>query len=151
MAVSTHRVRSVHIYMRHSKSAYPPGVGDFDRPLSGRGQRNARAAALWFLSQRIKPDVACVSGSRRTRETWEIIGRDLDCRVCFIDELYLADAERIAHTVKQQDGTSVLIIAHHPGIQEAAEIDGGQHLERFPTSAIAVCVDGALTDFVIPR
>jgi phosphohistidine phosphatase len=141
----------MNIYMRHAKSAYPPGVSDFDRPLNKRGQRNAQAAAEWFLVQGIKPEMACVSSSRRTRETWDFLGQVLTCPVHFEDDLYLADAATIERTIRRRNAQSVLVLAHHPGVHDAAERVAGTSIERFPTSAIAVCENGRLMDFVIPR
>jgi len=141
----------MNIFMRHAKSAYPPGIADFDRPLNKRGQRNAQAAAEWFLMQGIAPEIACVSSSRRTRETWDFLNQVLTCPVYFDDALYLADADTIEHTIGQHKSQSVLVLAHHPGIHDAAERVTRSSIERFPTSAIAVCEDGRLKDFVIPR
>lgn len=138
------------IYMRHAKSAYPLGVADHDRPLNPRGRKNAGIAAAWFSTQDVSIDIALVSTATRTRQTWDILEAALECPVKFSPELYLAPATLIQSLVEDTAG-NVLVLAHNPGIHEAAMLATGQQIARFPTSAFAVVVAGALEDFVIPR
>ena len=35
------------VLLRHAKSAWPSGVPDHDRPLAGKGRRNAQATGGW--------------------------------------------------------------------------------------------------------
>ena len=59
------------VVLRHAKAAGEPGVNDTQRPLTGRGRRDAGAAGRWLLAQGIRPDLVLCSSARRTRETWE--------------------------------------------------------------------------------
>ena len=45
------------VLLRHAKSAYPHGVPDHDRPLAGKGRRNAAAAGDWFVTEGPRPDL----------------------------------------------------------------------------------------------
>ncbi|MFE6686352.1 SixA phosphatase family protein [Streptomyces sp. NPDC057743] len=65
------------IVLRHAKSAWPEGVPDHERPLAGRGRRDAPAAGRWLRQRHCAPDVVLCSTSRRTRETWERIAAEL--------------------------------------------------------------------------
>nr|WP_274917872.1 histidine phosphatase family protein [Streptomyces sp. WZ-12] len=65
------------IVLRHAKSAWPEGVPDHERPLAGRGRRDAPAAGRWLRQQHCAPDVVLCSTSRRTRETWERVAGEL--------------------------------------------------------------------------
>lgn len=142
----------MHILMRHAKSAYPPGVGDHDRPLSPRGQRNARVAREWLHTHQLIPARAWVSTSARTRETWQLLDPEGEIPVTFLPELYLARSQTILQICDDALGDAhALVLAHHPGIHEAAEQLGGVRIERFPTSAIAVCDAEGLREFVVPR
>src|SRR5205807_6758594 len=71
--------RPVHTLMvlRHAKAAGEPGVNDHERPLAGRGRRNATAVGQWLLTQGLAPDRVLCSSSRRTRETWERVSAAL--------------------------------------------------------------------------
>jgi phosphohistidine phosphatase len=141
---------TVIIYMRHAKSGYPPGVADHDRPLSDRGRRNAGVARTWFIDHDIHIDVALVSTANRTRQTWEILDPEHTWPVQFLPELYLASAGAIEHLVHDEE-RDVLVLAHNPGIHEAAMQAAQVDIARFPTSAFAIVHDGILRDFVVPR
>ncbi|MFK0293496.1 SixA phosphatase family protein [Streptomyces sp. NPDC090442] len=65
------------IVLRHAKSAWPEGVPDHERPLAGRGRRDAPAAGRWLWQQHCAPDVVLCSTSRRTRETWARVAGEL--------------------------------------------------------------------------
>src|SRR3546814_14051373 len=62
------------ILLRHAH-AEPPAAGqsDLDRPLSAEGNAEAEAAGRWLREQRLVPDLALCSPSRRTRETLESV------------------------------------------------------------------------------
>jgi phosphohistidine phosphatase len=143
--------------MRHAKSAYPPGVQDFMRPLSPRGQRNAQGAAEWL--SRVPLDTALVSPATRTLATWQVLEPHFPSAVLVIcDELYDASAQEIADVIAEHASGSTLVLGHNPGMHacvlalaQGDEPKFGQVVEKFPTSAIAHLRDGVLVDFVIPR
>lgn len=140
------------VLMRHAKSAYPPEVPDHDRPLSERGRRNAAAARTWLIDHDVAPGHALISSAQRTRQTWQILDFDEGCTVQFLPELYLADlATIVALAQAQPRSETTLILGHNPGMHEAAQHLGGIAIDRFPTSAIAVCDERGLRDFVVPR
>ncbi len=70
MAAVTHDL----ILVRHAKSDYPPGVMDHERPLNGRGLRDAPRIGAWLATrpQSGAGDVTCVlvSTARRAQLTW---------------------------------------------------------------------------------
>jgi len=61
------------VLLRHAKSAYPHGVPDHERPLAGKGRRNAYATGEWFVREGPRPDRVVCSDAVRARHTWEII------------------------------------------------------------------------------
>jgi len=61
------------VLVRHAKSAYPYGVPDHDRPLAGKGRRNAQAVGAWFVGEGPRPDLVICSDAQRARHTWEIV------------------------------------------------------------------------------
>ncbi|GGC76929.1 histidine phosphatase family protein [Hoyosella rhizosphaerae] len=134
------------IFMRHGKSAYPLGVADHDRPLADRGQREAGLAGDWLRTNVGSIDLTLCSTATRTRDT--LAATKLDGPVSFIPEFYGADIDTIIEELRlvENDVTSLLVIAHWPGIPDTtlwlAENDTGeaaQHIRtKYPTSALAV-------------
>ncbi|SLN51715.1 Histidine phosphatase superfamily (branch 1) [Aquimixticola soesokkakensis] len=131
------------ILMRHAKSAWDdPLTEDFDRPLNGRGRASSTVIGAWLVRHGYLPDQVLSSSSKRTRETWEGLG--LTCpRARFTERLYRASAEAILEELRAANGTSVLLLAHNPGIAEFAARFANHprddtDFRRYPTTATAV-------------
>ncbi|KIL98465.1 Phosphohistidine phosphatase SixA [Paramagnetospirillum magnetotacticum MS-1] len=137
--------------LRHAKSSWDdPGMDDFDRPLNGRGRKDARRMGQYMARQGFRPGIALVSGAARTRATWELIEPHLEgVPVAIEGELYEATKARLLDRLRQMDDhmESVLLIGHNPGIGRLAEVLADHHgapallarlAEKFPTGALAV-------------
>ncbi len=164
------------VLLRHAKSAYPHGVPDHERPLAGKGRRNAQAAGRWFAAEGPRPDLVLCSDALRARHTWEIVEAALPGRpvpVQLEPDLYgadpldllalvhaLPDAVRVAVVVGHQPtlGSTALLLAG-PGSDPVAV---ARLREKYPTNAVAVLrLDGrwaglaagtaALEAFAVPR
>lgn len=147
------------VVMRHAK-AEQLGPTDFDRPLAGRGHRDAAAAGAWLAEQGFEPEHALVSAALRTRETWEGVasgaGWDLDPDLD--RSLYAADPETALDLVREidDDVRRLLVIGHNPTMASLAQLldDGDADAELadqlfggYPTSAMAVYeYDGSWAD-----
>lgn len=135
--------------LRHAKSSWDaPELADIDRPLAGRGRRDAEAMATYLHEQGIVPALVLCSPARRTRQTLKPLKRWLTgSRIEFEDGLYAASADRLLRSVHEiDDGVrSALLIAHEPGIRQLALLlaGGGDEEamarveEKFPTGALA--------------
>ncbi|AYG95127.1 histidine phosphatase family protein [Brevundimonas naejangsanensis] len=139
------------ILMRHAKAEASAPGGDVDRALSERGRRDAAAMGRALAERGLKPDMALVSGARRTRDTWDAVSEffgDVDLRVA--DALYNASADTLRRAVEaaEDEAGCLLLIAHNPGVHQLAvdyliesaaspsvldKLSGG-----FPTAAAAV-------------
>ncbi|GAA2895730.1 histidine phosphatase family protein [Streptosporangium fragile] len=162
------------VVLRHAKSAWPEGVADVDRPLAGRGRRDAPAVGRRLRAAGLLPDRVISSPSRRTRETWELAAGELGAEVpvSYDGRVYEADVPELLGVVREvpDDVRTLLLLGHNPGLAElVAALAGratGDALERvrekFPTSAIAVlAVPGSwsglapgsalLTELAVPR
>ncbi|MFJ1550254.1 SixA phosphatase family protein [Streptomyces sp. NPDC088246] len=162
------------IVLRHAKSAWPDGVPDQERPLAGRGRRDAPAAGRWLHEAHCVPDLVICSTARRTRETWGLVAAQLDAspEVVFEPRAYEASASALVALVREvpERRRTVLLIGHQPGVQDVvlSLVGGGDDealaraREKFPTSAVAVLVlpgtwaqlapgTAALADFAVPR
>jgi len=134
------------LVLRHAKAAGEPGVNDLQRPLTGRGRRNADAAGRWLLAQGMVPERVLCSSSQRTRETWQRLSAELGPAapgpgaVSFDRRVYDADVQGLLYLVAEQPDEAgvVLTVGHNPAsYQLAAELTGRRDF-GFPTCALAV-------------
>jgi phosphohistidine phosphatase len=159
------------ILTRHAKSSWSnAGLGDFDRPLNGRGKRSATAIGKWLAHKGYVPQEAIVSNAKRTLETWTRIADTLPEATALRSSqtLYLGSAETLLTELRRATAPVAMMIAHNPGIGTFANriVDvPGQHprFRDYPTGATSVIrfdaldwsgVDwgtGKLIDFTVPR
>lgn len=165
------------IVLRHAKSAWPDGVPDHDRPLAGRGRRDAPAAGRWLAESGHVPDRVLCSTAQRARETWELAEAELGThpKTVYEDRVYGATAAELLDLAHQMPASvrTLMLVGHDPAMREltlelassSAGDAGAEALERvrlkFPTAAIAVLdftggwptLDlgrARLADFVVP-
>jgi len=111
------------ILMRHAKAGWPAGVStDFDRPLDDKGRQDAVAVGQWLVAEGYRPDLALCSASRRTSETLSLLDIPTDVKRILTDRLYLAHTERLMASIQGAKGTTVLLVAHNPGVAEMANL-----------------------------
>ncbi len=129
------------VLLRHAKSATPDGVDDADRPLAGRGRRDAPVAGRWVREH--VPGVAAVvcSPALRTLQTWQLVAPELGGTPAFRTEprIYGASVRELVTVVRGLPATArvVLLIGHNPGLSELVEKLSGAALD-LKTSSIAV-------------
>lgn len=155
-AVTTYRL----VVMRHAKSAYPPSVGDHDRPLSARGVEDAREAGRWLRANLGAPDHVVISTARRARGTWTVAaaplgyigaaGYDAASPGALTIDPRIYDADRSALLEVLRDlparARSAVLVGHCPGVEDLVQAlagswdpDARAGLDRkFATSGIAV-------------
>ncbi|HYY11715.1 MAG TPA: histidine phosphatase family protein [Kineosporiaceae bacterium] len=162
------------VLVRHAKSARPIGVPDHDRPLAGRGRRDAQAAGRWFRTEGPRPDLGLCSTAARARQTWEIVCRSLPpVPTRLSPELYGADADELLDLVAQVPASvgTLVVVGHEPTasitvLRLAAKRSERGALEalaeKYPTTGIAVLRFGGdwtsaadahpvLETFTVPR
>lgn len=127
------------VLMRHAKSSWAvAGAPDHDRPLNLRGRLAAALMGAWVAEQSWRIDLALISSSARTRETWARM-RLTAGAVAYRAELYHAAPEALWDAAKSapQSVETTLVLAHNPGIEALlSAFPGGPR--RAPTSAIAI-------------
>jgi phosphohistidine phosphatase len=138
------------LVLRHAKAAGEPGVNDEQRPLTGRGRRNATAVGQWLLAQGVTPDRVLCAPSQRTRETWERVSAALgaalpDEDVSFDRRVYDGGAGDLLEVVREQPDEAgvVLTVGHNPASHQLAVDLTGRSDFPFPTCALAVIRLGA--------
>src|SRR5262245_23213167 len=137
--------------LRHAKAEKAePGQRDQERSLTARGRGDAQVIGAYMARHKLVPDLAVVSPSRRTRETWEQLVPELaaEVAVSYEDRLYSAGTDAIVALAKQTKSSvrTLLMIGHNPGFHEAArrliasgDVEARERLnEGLPTSGLAV-------------
>lgn len=134
------------VLLRHAKSAWPDGIPDAQRPLAGRGRRDAPAAGRWLRGQVARIDLVVCSPAVRAVQTWDLAAAQLDAipPVRHDERLYGASAEELL-TVTQElphQASTVVLVSHNPGLEDFLELLAGT-VEVLKTSTIAVMASPA--------
>ena len=109
--------------LRHAKSSWKDAsLQDFDRPLKGRGRRNAATVGRYLSREGFRPDAVICSPALRTCQTLEKI-MDV-CKwprnqINFDPRVYEAawSALRAVIAERFQQVNSLLLIGHNPGLE----------------------------------
>ena len=144
------------IILRHAKAVPHHAAPDFDRALAERGFHDAAEAGRYLADEHLLPDVALVSPSLRTKQTWATAAQTVgETPVVYDERIYEASPDDLLAVVQAADpkARTAVIVGHNPGMAEFARMLVG-HGDRyalsrmrggFPTSALAVLdfpVDG---------
>ena len=135
------------ILLRHAKSDWSGAEDDVDRPLAGRGLRQAPDVGRWLRRNIPRIDRAVVSPASRARGTWNLASRELDDQPPTVidDRAYAASAGELLGVVRglPDDVTTAVLVGHNPGIEDLVSLLTGEGV-MMPTSALAViAVEGS--------
>ena len=129
------------LLMRHAKSSWKETeLPDHDRPLKGKGEKNAEAMGKFLKSKELVPDVIIASSALRAVKTAELVAQKSGFKgdVVKLDALYMAepsvwlDALR-AHADHQK---VVLLVGHNPGMEALLQLLTGK-VESLQTACVA--------------
>src|SRR5436190_15261906 len=101
------------ILMRHAKAeAKAPSGEDFDRSLTERGQRDATIMGKVLADAWMTPDLALVSASERTRQTWAAMAESFpDAQARFDRKLFNASASGIHAAIEDAaEGADTVLV-----------------------------------------
>lgn len=161
------------IVFRHAK-ADRGAMPDHERPLTGRGRRDALAAGRWLADGGFRPDLTVCSSAARARETWALAAVELGEPVptSYERALYEAEVDDLVRIVRDtaDEVRTLLLVGHNPGFQDLVLDLAGDGEEGtlaaartdFGTAAIAVVAmpvkwhdvafgQGTLTQFTVAR
>ncbi len=136
--------------LRHTKSAWPHGVEDHERPLAERGLRAGTLMGRYMARNGLMPDLAIVSTARRAQETWELARSTFSEPTPELDErrIYEAPAAAILEVIRETapEARTLLLVGHNPGLQDlaldligTADADDLTRLrKKYPTGGLAV-------------
>ena len=112
------------LLLRHGHAHSDDGSPDRQRHIDKRGRRESKAAGV--AARRWVPDLALVSETVRTRETFdqfcEGLGQVVDVR--YMEELYRSTVSMLRRqvaTVPSAEISTVLLVGHDPTISELSE------------------------------
>lgn len=128
------------LYLLRHAAAVPKGAAtDLERRLSAGGRAEMEVVAAHLARGRAAPDLALVSPSARTRETWTLTRLEaVEAR----DEeaIYEAAPETLLEVVRRvgEAAPHLMLVGHNPGIEEFGNLlvgPGGPG--GFPTATLA--------------
>ena len=116
------------VLLRHAKAE--PGsdaVADDQRPLALRGRAQAGEVGRLLGAAGLVPDVALVSMAVRTRQTWELLAKQLNGRTAATEvhlepTLYGASVADVLELVRgvEDDVRTLLVVGHEPTMAATA-------------------------------
>jgi phosphohistidine phosphatase len=138
------------LLLRHGKADRHSAGGDRERPLTKRGEEDARRIGEYLLEADMTPELAVASNARRAKQTLERALSAFPGHVTQIIEntLYLATVDRLVDVLRQTpDKTHTLMaVGHNPGFADLADWLTGagdpeaiDHMRSsYPTAALAI-------------
>lgn len=110
------------ILFRHAKAVpQDEADDDFDRALTAEGREAAPRVAAALVKAGAAPEVALVSDSKRTQETWELAKPAFPAtQERFLHRLYHGAAETLMHEAERAKAASVMLVGHNPGLHDLA-------------------------------
>jgi phosphohistidine phosphatase len=130
--------------VRHAKSSWKnAALADIDRPLNGRGKRDAPLMGAHLVALGCQPDIILVSPARRARKTAQLLAAALggvSGRVLVDPALYEASAALLLERVRTLDERwqHVMLIGHNPGLTDFANLLTAAGIDNIPTCGVLV-------------
>ena len=136
------------LLIRHAKSDWgDPSLEDIDRPLNGRGKKDAPEMAKRLVEKKIAIEAFVSSPAKRARSTAKKFAKaykqDKD-DIILVEELYAAPSSAFFDVVSKLKDKfdTVALFSHNPGITDFANQLTDARIDNIPTSGVfAVKVD----------
>jgi phosphohistidine phosphatase len=128
--------------IRHAKSSRKdPDLTDIERPLSGRGTRDAPTMGGRLAAVDPLPDLLVSSSAKRAEATAraiaEAIGYDTG-EIALERALYMAEPEEMLQVIRAVDESSqhLALVGHNPGITNLADVLADARIDNVPTCGV---------------
>jgi len=119
--------------LRHADAGDPMAWkrGDASRPISEKGEKQARALGKFLAKSGFAPDSIISSPKVRARQTAELVADAIKAKVRTDGRLGgLEDLDALSDVIAEDGGHRVVVVGHDPDFSElAAELCG---VERLP-------------------
>ena len=128
--------------IRHAKSSWKfPNLGDNQRPLNKRGNRDALFMGKLLRKFGVQPDLILASTAIRAYETAGLIAKELHHageKVVADERLYLADMNDILNIIRSTNATvsKLIVVGHNPELTRLANAFTNFGIEKIPTCGI---------------
>lgn len=129
------------LIMRHAKSSWNyPELSDYDRPLNGRGKRDAPRMGKHLSQAGLMPDRILTSSAKRARKTASKVAKScgytgkvkkLDALYDTVPGVYFKTLQALPDKYER-----VMVIGHNPTMEQLVNHLTGQ-IKRMPTAALA--------------
>ncbi|OBS10414.1 SixA phosphatase family protein [Acidihalobacter prosperus] len=126
--------------LRHAKSSWKrPDLGDFERPLNGRGRTDAPNMGRRLARRGLQPTRIVSSPALRARATAEAVADALaypHARILWEPRIYEAGVQTLLTILRGQadEDAHLLIVGHNPGLTMLANALTGDRLDNLPTA-----------------
>lgn len=132
------------LLLRHAKSSWDePGLKDFDRPLAGRGKRDAPRMGEALRERGPLPDHVLSSPAQRAKSTMKAFIKAAGVGITpqFEEGIYEASSAELMKIARRLPDASrcALMVGHNPGFEDMVGRLTGS-FERMPTAALA-CIE----------
>ena len=130
------------ILVRHAKSSWKDSsLGDRERPLNNRGERDAPEMGARLARRKQRPDLMVSSPAVRALETARIIAgklgyprKDIEVE----ERLYGAGLAELLDAIRNTDDSVAMLVlfGHNPGLTELANHLGPRLIPNLPTCGV---------------
>ena len=137
------KMKKTVLILRHAKSSWKDmTLRDRERPLNGRGERDAPEMGKRLKKLGYKPDLILSSPAVRAIETARKAAGEIGYEEKIIEDeaLYMAEVSDYLAVMAGVDEsvTHLMIVSHNPGSEELFTFLCGEGVPKFPTAAYAL-------------
>jgi phosphohistidine phosphatase len=137
------------LLLRHAKSAWDTGAAsDFDRPLAGRGERDAPTMGKWLKNQGLVPNTVISSPALRAKQTSEAACRKMGIKpkeIRWDNRVYAATVSELLKVLEEykKQPKTLMLVGHNPGLEDlliylvGGAIQMAPDGKLLPTAAVA--------------
>ena len=132
--------------IRHAKSSWDNlAIDDFQRPLNGRGIKDAPRMGKRLKERSLTADLVLSSPAKRVLDTCLIITKILGFskeKINTDKRLYHASEEELLRVIRElkdhpnDEEENVLLFGHNPGLTNFANQLLNEHIQNIPTTGI---------------
>lgn len=129
------------LILRHAKSSWNNArLADHDRPLNGRGRRDAPRMGRLLREEDLVPDLIITSSAERALSTAELVASSCGYEEALLvtRDLYHGAPEDYLDVLRDQGGEArmILVVGHNPGLEALVDVLTDED-EVMPTAALA--------------
>jgi phosphohistidine phosphatase len=127
------------ILIRHAKSSWDAPLRDYDRPLTGKGIKDAHLVSSNIASQIPNTFMVWSSAAKRAAETAMIFAQNISFPVDsinFKEELYTFDERKLEQVIKScpDDYDHLVVFGHNEAITNFVNKFGNTFIDNVSTS-----------------